>query len=171
MISQFVVQNFFCYCFMPKIKNFKRFMHIGTISGASGGHFGWFFSIFIKPLQNKGFFEKNRKLNFFPVLVCDWFRWLALVLTLYFRRFRGHLIRCLLSKSAFLGFVLIFWGAQKKSGTIEWNLDFAPKSFSLLIKTNIEGKKAVGFPSNSLSNFDSHFWGFFPSNLGLILTP
>ena len=104
-------------------------------------------------------------------MVWDWLRWLALVLTLYFQWFRAHLIRCLLLKSAFLGFVLIFGGAQKKVAAIEWNLDFAPKSISLLQKNNIEGKKTVGFHSDSLSNFDFHFWGFFTSNLGLILTP
>ena len=54
---------------------------------------------------------------------------------------------------------------------IESILDFAPKSISLLIKTNIEAKKTVGFHSDSLSNFHFHFWGFSPSNLGQILAP
>lgn len=171
VIRQFVVHFFFGYYFPSKIKNFKRLKHIGRIPGAFGGHFGCFFSIFVKPLQNKGVSEKNQKFIFFPVLVWGWLRWLALVLTLYFRRFRAHLIRCLLLKSAFLAFVLIFGGARKKIRAIEWILDFALKSFSLLIKTNIEAKKTVGFHSDSLSNFHFHFWGFFPSNLGQILAP
>ena len=67
-ILTFVVQKILPYDFVSEIKNLKCFYHMRTISGGLGGHFGPFLAVFVKPIQNMGISEKNKKKNPFSHL-------------------------------------------------------------------------------------------------------
>ena len=54
------------------------------------------------------FLRKNEKSIFFIIWVWKWVEWPGLGKIIIVRPFRAHLVKCLLLKSAFFGFVLIF---------------------------------------------------------------